>query len=350
MVAAACFIVSFFNSGILLILMSAKSNFPILDQFFQGAYADFSPDWYNDIGYIIFTNSLINSLYPLMDVLIYMPLWQFKKMRDQGKWYPKGMKEFPQQTSCTSVSQYYNLYAGPVYNIHNKLASIQSIVCITLLFGAGMPILFVIAAMAFAIMYMVERYTIAKYYRQPANYGPEISLQTIKELRIYCIILLYPMGFWIFSNRQIFENEVSHVNHESEVMSHSHTIIGSLKRISPGSPFLTFFPFLAFWLIKRLSKYECLGKYLGLKYLHKRINSMHLWKEENNFYTCKAPFFSVIKEKEKKQLMRMEELLKFGLNIENVFTDHDTLHKMMDLNDHGQDQQYFQEKETELDK
>lgn len=33
------------------------------------------------------------------------------------------------------------------------------------MFGAGMPILFVIGALSFVILYTIERYTIAKFYR-----------------------------------------------------------------------------------------------------------------------------------------------------------------------------------------
>lgn len=45
-------------------------------------------------------------------------------MRDQNKWSPFGLEEFPEETQCTSASEYYNLYVGPEYKIHYKLASI----------------------------------------------------------------------------------------------------------------------------------------------------------------------------------------------------------------------------------
>ena len=86
-------------------------------------------------------------------------------MCDQNTWSPFGIEEFPKVTKCNSVSQYYNLYVGPEYKIHYKLASIQNIVAITFMFGAGMPFLFIIGAFSFVILLTVERYTIAKFYR-----------------------------------------------------------------------------------------------------------------------------------------------------------------------------------------
>ena len=59
--------------------------------------------------------------------------------------------------------------------------------------------------------------------------------------------------------------------------------------------------------------------------------------QDDNFFVCKAPFFSVITEKDKQKLMRMEEILRYGLLIENVFVDHETLHKLISAsNDEGQ--------------
>lgn len=100
------------------------------------------------------------------------------------------------------------MYAGPEYKIHYKLAAIQNIVAVTFMFGAGMPILFPIGAFAFFILYYVERFTIAKFYRQPPNYGLNISLQTAKEISEYSIFLNFAIGFWLYSNQQIFNNKV----------------------------------------------------------------------------------------------------------------------------------------------
>ena len=86
------------------------------------------------------------------------------------------------KTKCDSVSKYYNLYAGPEYKIHYKLAAIQNIIAITFMFGSGMPILFPIGTLALFILYYVERFSIAKLYRKPPNYGLNISLNTANEM------------------------------------------------------------------------------------------------------------------------------------------------------------------------
>lgn len=44
------------------------------------------------------------------------------------------------------------------------------------MFGAGMPILFLIGALSLLIIYVVERYMIAKFYRRPPNYKSHVIL------------------------------------------------------------------------------------------------------------------------------------------------------------------------------
>ena len=105
------------------------------------------------------------SIYPLIELVMYKSIQTWQMMRDQQKWCPCRLEEFPKQTKCTTASQYYDLYVGPEYKLHYKLASIQTIVATTFMFGAGMPILFVIGAFAFVILFTVEKYTIAKVCR-----------------------------------------------------------------------------------------------------------------------------------------------------------------------------------------
>lgn len=65
------FFVSFLNSGLLIILMSAYTDAPWLSIIFRGQYADFTPEWFNDIGQIIKINLFTNALYPLIELVMY---------------------------------------------------------------------------------------------------------------------------------------------------------------------------------------------------------------------------------------------------------------------------------------
>jgi len=65
-------------------------------------------------------------------------------------------------TAKTSIQQYVDTYAGPKYYMHYKYSAIMNIVFITMMFGAGMPILFPIAAMSLSVMFCLEKFML--YY------------------------------------------------------------------------------------------------------------------------------------------------------------------------------------------
>lgn len=69
-VKLAVFVTTFMNSGLLIILMTANSNVPILKEIFKGEYADFTSNWFDSVGTLIVTNLLINSFYPLIELVI----------------------------------------------------------------------------------------------------------------------------------------------------------------------------------------------------------------------------------------------------------------------------------------
>lgn len=88
LVKAAVFSTTFMNSGILIILMSAHSKSPIFKSLFKGEYADFTPDWFENIGTIIITNLFINALYPLIELVIHYVKLMYLIMTDQRTWVP----------------------------------------------------------------------------------------------------------------------------------------------------------------------------------------------------------------------------------------------------------------------
>jgi hypothetical protein len=68
------------------------------------------------------------------------------------------------KTSTTNIQQYINLYSGPKYLMHYKYSAIMNIVFIAMMFGAGMPILFPIAAVSLSCFYCLEKFMLYYVY------------------------------------------------------------------------------------------------------------------------------------------------------------------------------------------
>lgn len=66
------------------------------------------------------------------------------------------------QSKSVHIQQYVDIHCGPVYQMHYKYSNMQNIVFITMTFGVGMPVLFPMAAISFAAIYVHENYML--YY------------------------------------------------------------------------------------------------------------------------------------------------------------------------------------------
>ena len=68
------FLVCFNNYGIVYLIAPLKLSIPILNYFFVGIYPDFNYAWYDDIGGLIISVSIINAIMPplmlIVDVLL----------------------------------------------------------------------------------------------------------------------------------------------------------------------------------------------------------------------------------------------------------------------------------------
>lgn len=91
------------------------------------------------------------ALWPIFELtMAYSMLWFSRKL--DSSWSSDSYK-----TKTTNMQQYVDLYSGPGYLIHFKYSGILNIAFVTMMYGAGIPILFPIAVFAYFIFYSLER-------------------------------------------------------------------------------------------------------------------------------------------------------------------------------------------------
>lgn len=166
--------------------------------YFQGKYSDINEEWFADIGSIIVSSMVFTAVYPVIELFGFGGINLLKKLIDQKT--IRGYERIPYNTSKTTIGQYYELYAGPIYQIHYKYSSIMNICFVTMLYGPGIPILFPIGLCALSVLYLVERYSVAKYYRMPPNFSDQLNRSCLDAI-LFSPFLYACLGFWMYSNR-----------------------------------------------------------------------------------------------------------------------------------------------------
>ena len=84
-----------------------------------------------------------------------------------------------------------------------------------MLYGAGIPMLFPIGLVALLILYFTERFSIAWLYRMPPNYDDDLNRGTMSAVLWYPVFYA-GIGFWMFTNEQIFANFVYPIKYIGE--------------------------------------------------------------------------------------------------------------------------------------
>jgi hypothetical protein len=75
----------------------------------------------------------------------------------------------------------------------------MNIAFVTFLYGAGIPVLFMIATVSYSLFYILERILIAYSFKQPPSFDHRINKTTVKYLMFAPLIFL-ANGYWMYSN------------------------------------------------------------------------------------------------------------------------------------------------------
>ena len=70
-----------------------------------------------------------------------------------------------------------------------------NLVFVAFMHGMGLPLLFPLAALGVAILYLVDRLKMAYFYRQPPLYDGSLNETTVSLLK-YAPVLMLGFGYW----------------------------------------------------------------------------------------------------------------------------------------------------------
>lgn len=229
------FIAQFFNTAIVLLLVSAnfQENFTPLKEIFTGPFVDYMPKWYSAVGYVIVQTMIINAFFPVVfQCIADVQKWVFQKLDSRrGK---DDTREEGYVTKKTQIFQYIELYSGPSYIVHFKYSSVFNVTFVTMMYGVGLPILFPIAVMNYFIFYFLERYHMARTYQLPPSLDDRLTKNAIKVLK-FAPLLLLANGAWMLSNLQIFDGVFYNKETSSDVALSGHNF-ASLFAVTQASP------------------------------------------------------------------------------------------------------------------
>jgi hypothetical protein len=207
----AIFVGQFVNTAILLVLNNAsfidfdEGVGPLSLMFQVGTETDFGVNWYRSVGALLIGALIVQALWPLIEIAMFGAMWWGMQFLDRDF----GSDSY--KTKVPTPQAYVDLYAGPVYLIHYRYSMILLHISCAFLYGTAMPVLFIVAFVAFVVLFINERVLVCYYYREPPSFDEEITMNAMNLIK-WIPIMSLPVVFWQFGNRQIFETEVEMID------------------------------------------------------------------------------------------------------------------------------------------
>lgn len=196
----AIFVGQFVNTAIIVVLNNASFHDidggygPLSMLFRVGTLTDFNTIWYKTVGTILMKAMLMAGLWPLIEFAMFWSMITFFRCLD------KNFGSDPYHTNSPSIQAYIDTWAGPIYLIHYRYATILLQISVAFMYGTGMPLLYFYAFLAYLILYLNERLLVCYYYREPPAFDEVMTMLCI-DLSKYVPYLMLPMAFWMLGNR-----------------------------------------------------------------------------------------------------------------------------------------------------
>lgn len=198
-IAFTIFICFLINSCLVPILLSGNFSidYPggLFDTVFSigGRSGDFDSNWYRDTSSQLTSAILVLTFQPILFFMAEVVYLKFSRS------YKRNFKYNNHDNNHLDNIKFLELNAGPDYPFQLKTASINATLFMTFFLGVAFPIFYPIAMIAITIQYLVERFTLALFYRLPPKFSLDLTLLNLNILSyapLSCLIL----SFWLFGN------------------------------------------------------------------------------------------------------------------------------------------------------
>jgi hypothetical protein len=198
------FLVQVVNAGLLILLMNGyirNFNNSSSISFLNGKYSDFTIDWYGDVG-----KSLIGTMILYMFGVhgLKFALLFYTKLR---RWQDTHFTGDTRLTYQVSQEQLNRLYIGTEFVIEVRYATVLTICFVCIAYASTMPIMYLVASVAFTLHYWIDKYFFLRVNRIPRAVSPTLALHVTRTFYVAGFINLC-IAIWTFSNVDVFDPPV----------------------------------------------------------------------------------------------------------------------------------------------
>ena len=199
------FFAIFINTALIILIVNANFSrisalykIPGTSEIFTGKYADFTREWYINIGESIIFTILICVISPhILTFISLYPLAICKRRCCHNR--------YKTQTELNSV------FAGPQFDLACRNSQVLNLVFTSYLYSSAMPFLNIITMVALFCLYWTDKYLVLRHYKKPPLLSYHLNDAAIKFIP-FMIILHCSFAIYMFGSEDIFPTKVYEKN------------------------------------------------------------------------------------------------------------------------------------------
>jgi hypothetical protein len=194
-------ILTIINTGVVILMIHMNLTgavdpvtwFPI----FTGNYERFSVDWYKNVGQAIVLTMFTNLISLNLSNLFFGVLGSCTRCIDR-----KGRCCNSKFTKQLTQEDYEKKNMGNEFLIEYRYNMILTIMFVTIMFSAGLPVLYPVAVIFFTVTYWCDKYLVLRHYKKPPVFDNFLALRTIEWFK-YALVMHILVGALMFGNDDI---------------------------------------------------------------------------------------------------------------------------------------------------
>lgn len=280
MSASLMTLISFMNIGVIIVLVSINIGHYLPVPILQGSYANFSVKWYQYVGsYLCIQMVLLVISQPIFNIL-YEFYFSCIRCCDRG------CRSSSRNTKQVTQADYEDINTYNEFEWDYRYCVNLTVMFVAMLYGSGMPILYLIAAIFYGAQYWVDKYLIFYYHRKPEMLDQYLAKNTVMLYK-YAALLHFIGGTLMITNSAILPSADSGkvqfaVKVRGYVKRYSHGLIQSINSsvyVAILAAIIVCFILWRLFFLNILTLFNRVCKRVKAKYLENE-------NLQGDFYTC----------------------------------------------------------------
>ena len=203
-IAVKTYLSAFFNAFVVTLLVYAfivkLEEFPLV---FKGAYADFTPAWYANIGSSLFVTTFTQAVQPPVQSMVI-------------GWVTNVLRRFQIKSQYTQ-RDLNKLMAGPQWLLSTRVAQLLTATSLAIVLCGGFPGAGFLLCICAGMSYRADKYILLRVARAPPRYGPAM-VERLLGVLVWCVWLHFGLTAWMFGDSALSAYHLHNADKASNVL------------------------------------------------------------------------------------------------------------------------------------